>query len=89
MKFDDIVYLFQIGSSAAAIAAGNPLAASLANGAARLLKIAHDAYVSGRERGEWTPDQQKHFDEVVLPQITSQTWWKPMSQAEAEARGVA
>ncbi len=60
----------------AAIASGNPLLAASVDAGARMLKLGHDAYISGRERGEWSPEQQKHFDEVVLPSITSQPHWK-------------
>lgn len=76
MKFEDVLFLIQLGSSAASLATGNPLIAVNGEAATRLLKIGHDAYVSGRERGEWTAEQEKHFDEVVLPTITSQPHWQ-------------
>ena len=76
MKFDDILFLMETGGKMAALASSNPFLAASVNAGVRLAQIGHDAYVSGRERGEWSPEQQKHFDEVVLPNVTSQPHWK-------------
>ena len=76
MKFEDILFLMQTGGTMAAMATGNPLLAASVDAGARLAQIGHDAYLSGRERGEWSPEQQRHFDEVVLPNITSQPHWQ-------------
>jgi hypothetical protein len=76
MKFEDILFLMETGGKMAAIASSNPLLAASVTAGVRMAQIGHDAYVSGRERGEWSPEQQKHFDEVVLPSITAQEHWK-------------
>lgn len=76
MKFEDILFLISTGTAAVAAAGVNPLLVAGLSGAQRLIKIGHDAYVSGRERGEWTAEQEDKFDKEVLPTITSQPWWK-------------
>jgi hypothetical protein len=80
MKFDDIVFLIQTGGTMAAMATGNPMLAASVDAGTRLAQIAHDAYLSGRERGEWSPEQQNHFDNVVLPAITAQPHWQKRPQ---------
>lgn len=86
MKFDDILFLISTGAAAAAAASGNPLLVAAAEAGLRLVKIGHDAYLSGRSRGEWTPEQEQHFDEVVLPQITAQPHWTASTTpAESES----
>jgi hypothetical protein len=79
MTFEDILFVISTGSSIAGSL--NPIAGLAADAAVRLIKIGHDAYVSGRERGEWTDEQADHFDNVVLPTITSQPWWKKTDDA--------
>jgi len=76
-KFEDIVFLIETGTAAASIATAtsNPIISASLDGANRLIKIGMDAYESGRDRGEWTEAEGKHFDEVVLPTITSQAHW--------------
>lgn len=76
-KFEDVMFLIETGTAAASIAtaASNPVIAASLDAANRLVKIGMDAYVSGRARGEWTEAQSKHFDEVVLPAVTSQAHW--------------
>jgi hypothetical protein len=76
-KFEDIVFLIETGTAAASIAtaASNPVIAASLDGANRLIRIGMDAYASGRDRGEWTPAEEKRFDEVVLPAVTSQPHW--------------
>ncbi len=75
-NFNDILAMIQFGGALAAIGTGNPAISAGVQLGTSMIKVAHDAYVSGRDRGEWTPDQEKHFDEVVLPQITSQAHWQ-------------
>ena len=78
MKFDDILFVAQTGASIASSV--NPVAGLAAEAGVRLMKLAHDAYVSGRERGEWTANEVKKFDEEILPMITSQPHWKKSDQ---------
>jgi len=78
MKFDDIVFLIQTGGTMAAMATGNPLLAASVEAGIRLANIGHDAYLSGRERGEWSAEQRQHFDEVVLPSVANQPHWKKL-----------
>lgn len=76
MEFDDLMFLIQTGSAAAAAASGNPLLAASLDGAVRLVKIGHDAYVSGRDRGAWSDAQVEHFEKVVLPTMFTQSHWQ-------------
>lgn len=84
MKFDDIVFLVQTGGSIAAAAGANPLLVASLDAGARLIKLGRDAYQSGRDRGEWTPEQVAHFDTVVLPAITSQPHWQNPPEEKAQ-----
>lgn len=76
MNFEDLLFVIKTGTAIAGAATGNPLLITSAEAGARLVKIGHDAYASGRARGEWTADQVTHFNDVVLPVITSQPHWK-------------
>jgi hypothetical protein len=76
MKFDDLIFLVQTGAAIAAAAAGNPMLAASADAGNRLIKIARDAFVSGRERAEWTPEQEELFWHKILPEVTSRPHWQ-------------
>ena len=76
MKFEDIIFLVQGATGLAGMLTANPLITASGEGIARLLRIARNAYVSGKARGEWTPEQEKQWDEEIFPAITSQAHWK-------------
>jgi hypothetical protein len=85
MKFDDAMFVINLGVSALSAVSTNPVLAAGAAGAARLVKIGRDAFISGRDRGEWTPEQVEHFDKVVHPQIASQAHWMKQGDLPASA----
>lgn len=76
MKYEDVVYLIQVGTALAGMATGNPAVAAFGELGARLLAAAKRAYVSGRSRGEWTAEQERDFDERILPQLLGQPHWR-------------
>lgn len=75
MKFDEIMALFQIGATIAKENIPVPGLALGIDAATVLTKVAHDAFVSGRNRGEWTDAQCAKFDTEILPKLVVQDHW--------------
>jgi hypothetical protein len=73
MKFDAILDLIKVGAALAGTVV--PGIAAGVDAGTRVLQIAHDAYISGVNRGEWTEAERKQFDTEILPNLIVQDHW--------------